>query len=338
MSEAELQHYSGSSLTLTDMKKCTNIMKNLASLGYDPTRIGQVFSQTQDILKIRDSLDSETKTTQTALNGIKLQVQTTQKQLLEYSAMLAVMLELKTMGFTEEWLKILADILQEIAKKNKINTQDAAARFLFDIKHNYDKLLGFKLSLENITTQITDENKKLTEIQTRYAVFKDGIDSLMRLMKIGVEEKHVIYWHTLISRHHRISPTKIMDNLRKHTDMLEAIEIEEQKLASLSEEVQQYEIKKAASLKALQEIQETISLAIRANTENIIKDAIQTAVLSGVRFAKTPSIFQSLIKLENNEFEDINRSQLMVEVEYYTYYYVFYPKIRRMMMTPCCFQ
>lgn len=89
--------------------------------------------------------------------------------------MLAIMLELRAMGFAEDALKMLTDILQQIAKKNKINTQLAAAQFLFEIKHNYDKVLGFKAALNNITAQVTEESKKLIELQTNNAASNDAV-------------------------------------------------------------------------------------------------------------------------------------------------------------------
>lgn len=150
-------------LILADIKKRINIIDNIANLGYDLASIAEAFSSTENILKKRDAVEAETQKEEENLKKPKTQVQTTQTQLIEYSAMLAVMLELRTIVFAENALKMLTDILQQIAKKNKINTQLAAAQFLFKIKHNHDKVLGFKAALNNITAQVTEESKKLPD-------------------------------------------------------------------------------------------------------------------------------------------------------------------------------
>ncbi|HET7285103.1 MAG TPA: hypothetical protein VFI70_10495 [Nitrososphaeraceae archaeon] len=192
-------------IPIDDVPKFAKAVLGISQKGYDVGKVIEEFSESESTrskywdykasipdLKIKyDGLNQEYSKLEQSVNSCK------QK--------LSLNNELQAMGFGIKELKLLCNIIQEIADANNIPPDQAQQKFYKDIEEQYDDKLGFESQLNKLRSEITTVNINLNV--SRIALFAQPLvgPSLQRLFSKGVVEQDVVEIANLFETSHSYS-------------------------------------------------------------------------------------------------------------------------------------
>jgi hypothetical protein len=120
--------------------------------------------------------------------------------------------ELQAMGFGIKELKLLRNIIQEIADANNIPPDQAQQKFYKDIEEQYDDKLGFESQLNKLRSEIATVSNNLTFLRTALLAQPLVGPSLQRLFSKGLSEQDIVELANTFERSHSDSSNDIGDD------------------------------------------------------------------------------------------------------------------------------
>jgi peptidoglycan hydrolase CwlO-like protein len=210
-------------LTLTDLPKVIRLVKNMSNWGHDPAKVAKLFAYSDDLEKKNENLEGMVRDRQKLKKELDNNIGILNKFIYARQDLAMSLENLTSLGFTSEMMKELANKLRNIATARSLPLRNIATEFLSHIQKYYDNILGFEAVLSQLQKEVEKKTRELDAIQTDCAVYKEAIDSRIRLIGRSVQDKHLIYWSNLFNDYPSLQPHMLTDSLKKYCDIQTAV-------------------------------------------------------------------------------------------------------------------
>lgn len=314
----------GLGLSMSKIDDVIKVVQNIEGLGYDPAKVAAAFASTDSLVKEKDMLESEIKSTEDSLGKLTESTRKLQAELSALDGLKKALDKFVATGFNQELLEKLLQILNDVAVERGIPVHVMAGHFLVEMEFGYNAVLGFRKTLTDLEDKLARTNGEYVKEQTQFADYKDAVDSLKTLAKKGVQEKDLIYWHKVLQDHPKLLPEMLTNCLRDYGDLKEAvISLEnvrkdlESKRDSLRIDIEALQKDKARAAEELEKLRKTASEELQHHKskreelekaeqqllEKMVLDVIQEtakkALVLGLTLRATKSPLLPIISSEN---------------------------------------
>ena len=243
-------------LTLLDMPKTINVVKNVTTLDFDPIKVAEFYSSIDSIAKKQEELRTQVEAKEARIKELDSDAVNIQKSIDDLNAVKKPLDDLVSLGFNEILMKQLIEKLKQAAQDNSLPFHVAAGHFIRHIIAHYDNIVGFENTLKFLEQQMNQTNQKLKNIQDEYeqtqtahAQFTDALNSLQLLTSMGVRNKDILYWQAVFHDHPSLQPSVLTASLKEYGDIQEALVGLQSKYEAMKKQLQTYEIEKEVATK-----------------------------------------------------------------------------------------
>jgi soluble cytochrome b562 len=139
---------------MPDNSKFVGAVVGARQLGFDPRVIVEKVSNVakleidQKALEVKvEFLDEQSQKLEQTCSNLK-------QEELVHSIRISVYKDLESMGMGINELKLLWHSIREIATANKLDEDKASVKFFSDVREQYDDMLGFEVTLQNLKSDI----------------------------------------------------------------------------------------------------------------------------------------------------------------------------------------
>ncbi|MFZ0895794.1 MAG: hypothetical protein WAZ77_14960, partial [Candidatus Nitrosopolaris sp.] len=170
-------------ISMDETLQFLDALEGIRKLGFDPATA---------VAKYRNFLEREAGNI--AIEELRKEVNNLHEKANAHRLVMSEFEQLKSMGFGLKDLKQLANTVKEIAEANSMSPYYALQKFFADIESQYDEKLGFELKLENLKSEIQEnELRRAAGIQNKSYGFDwgpfgslfSGVDTQQRQVKPG---------------------------------------------------------------------------------------------------------------------------------------------------------
>ncbi len=253
-------------LSVEDIPRLVNCLNNAKEGSFDTAKIVERISNFESLKAQQKEISVQIKLAQDEERKIKEGCVILEQELNKHQQSLALYADLRSIGFGVKGLKILHDMVLEIADANDIPANEAIKKFIGHVKEQYDKTLGFEFSLQEITTNIEKGKQELNELEVRNASRKGVINSLERLLSEGTKEDDILHWSSIIKKH-GIDINSLDSSLDQYGSLSKCIDEKRQELRNL--EKQEGLIR--TSVDTLTKRKEELDVSFKVSKESLMK-------------------------------------------------------------------
>src|ERR1051325_1882289 len=219
MTAAELKSYSDLKeelgqygIPIGDVSKFAKVVHGISQKGYDVGKVIEEFSDLEsarnDYWSYQESMPSLKK----KYDDLNQECSMLEQSVNSCKQKLSLNNELQAMGFGIKELKLLRNIIQEIADANNIPPDQAQQKFYKDIEEQYDDKLGFESQLNKLRSEIATVSNNLTFLRTALLAQPLVGPSLQRLFSKGLSEQDIVELANTFERSHSDSSNDIGDD------------------------------------------------------------------------------------------------------------------------------
>src|ERR1051326_1148103 len=209
MTAAELKSYSDLKeelrqygIPIGDVSKFAKVVHGISQKGYDVGKVIEEFSDLEsarnDYWSYQESMPSLKK----KYDDLNQECSMLEQSVNSCKQKLSLNNELQAMGFGIKELKLLRNIIQEIADANNIPPDQAQQKFYKDIEEQYDDKLGFESQLNKLRSEIATVSNNLTFLRTALLAQPLVGPSLQRLFSKGLSEQDIVELANTFERSH----------------------------------------------------------------------------------------------------------------------------------------
>jgi hypothetical protein len=200
MADLEIQSYSNAKqvldrhkLSITkDLGKFANVVSCIAEYGYDPKRVLEEFNNVQHLDGKKRALEITTNELELSIAELSQRESVLQDKIYLHSESLPMYDELANLGFGSSELRMLRNLLVNIANSLDVYPPLAVKKFFKDIETQYNTKLGFESQIENLKSELQTLNDKLEKGLQRLKVQPLIEPVITTLLHLGLNEHDIL--------------------------------------------------------------------------------------------------------------------------------------------------
>ena len=172
-------------IPVEDISYLAKIVNGIKQYGYDVEKIKEVFADLNFLPYAIEARKEEVASLDRQLNNMKHEYSSIQQKILIYT-------QLEILGFGIDKLRLLHDVITEIAASNDITPDQAITKFFGDIEKNYYNNLNFESKANNLQADVRRLNQEQVILRSELIELERVGPSLTRLLQKGVTEKDIV--------------------------------------------------------------------------------------------------------------------------------------------------
>jgi chromosome segregation ATPase len=226
-----------------------------------------------------DSLDQKVKAAESNIinledkgKGLDQEVEALEAKFYEKAELLKYMEELERLGFDGERLNMLARALEEIGTRHGLRGKQTVENFFNDLK-NYGAVLGLKLQLEGLQTQIETSKLQADNWRAKEEALKRKHDDLNKAVKAvhalrsrGIKVAQITSWHRILSQFETVE--QFEQYLTRYGDVTKLVEAKKEE----AENWESKRVKAQSQVETLEKRRARVEAAIEVQKEAGIKE------------------------------------------------------------------
>jgi hypothetical protein len=153
---------------MTDNSRFVGAVVGAKKLGFDPDLIVEKVSNLMKLEIDQKGLEERVKSLNEKVQALQLNCSKLEQEELSHSYSISICRDLEKMGMGIKRLKLLLNIVTEIATANNIISQDEATeKFFSDVQKQYDAKLGFEVVLQNLKSEVQKSERMQLELTNK---------------------------------------------------------------------------------------------------------------------------------------------------------------------------
>jgi hypothetical protein len=145
-------------VTMTDNSRFVGAVIGAKKLDFDPDLIVEKISNLMKLEKDQKGLEERVESLNEKFQALQLNCSNLEQEELSHNYSISIYQDLEKMGMGIKRLKLLLNIVTEIATANNISQDEATEKFFSDVQKHYDDKLGFELELQNLKLKFRKVN------------------------------------------------------------------------------------------------------------------------------------------------------------------------------------
>lgn len=277
--KTELEKYN---IKINDLQKLVTILKKASDKNYDSDRIINQLQKQESYENKIDQLEQQKKQLHKDLDNETKKLDVIIKEIEEKKSLVTVIKNLEKAGIGEQDLQNLYKMVIDISKNNNINSKLALQRFSDEIKNNYDKMLGLKISLEKLEEKISVKSKELETTQLKEKEFRikyennlETLHILKRLQQYGIGHSKILEWEKLFESS-KLDVVEFSKKMRKASDLEKIINTLEENLILQQKQINKLESRKKVLEQKIDELEtrwDQVDQILKNSLDGFLSDA-----------------------------------------------------------------
>ncbi len=162
-------------VTMTDNSRFVAAVVGAKKLGFDPHLIVEKVSNLNNLERDQKGLEEEVQSLNEKVQALKLNCSKLEEEEFSHSYSISIYRELEKMGMGVKQLKLLLNIVTEIATAHNISKDKATEKFFSDVQKDYDDKLGFESELQNLKSEVQKSERMHLELNDKATVLNSII-------------------------------------------------------------------------------------------------------------------------------------------------------------------
>lgn len=176
-----------------------NAINDFKSYNSDPWQIISEYKRIESLSQVRESMAAEINRTTPIRDRLSNQVSVLNNQLSWCNQTIGIYNELCIYGYGLKDLKILRQMLAQIAVSNNMRPEEIGRKFLKDVEEQYDDKVGFENKIAELKIEKTKIEEEIPNYKSTLILQTWAVPSLSYLYKNGVSDIDIISISGLVS-------------------------------------------------------------------------------------------------------------------------------------------